>query len=40
MINSKGRMKGLVTVTVKDANGNVKYFKNTALCIKIWYNQA
>ena len=29
MINSKGRMKGLVTVTVKDANGNVKYFKNS-----------
>ena len=28
MINSKGKVKGLVTVTVRDANGNVKYFKN------------
>ena len=28
MISSKGKMKGLVTVTIRDANGNVKYFKN------------
>lgn len=28
MIASKGKVKGLVTVTAKDCNGNVKYFKN------------
>ena len=28
MINSKTKMKGLVTVTVRDRNGKVKYFKN------------
>ena len=28
MISSKGKVKGLVTVTVRDCNGNVKYFKN------------
>ena len=28
MINSKGKVKGLVTVTVRDCNGHVKYFKN------------
>ena len=28
MISSKGKMKGMVTVTVRDANGNIKYYKN------------
>lgn len=28
MINSRGKIKGFVTVTVKDSNGNVKYYKN------------
>ena len=28
MISSKGKIKGLVTVTVRDCNGHVKYFKN------------
>ena len=28
MIASKGKVKGLVTVTVRDCNDNVKYFKN------------
>lgn len=28
MISSKGKVRGLVTVTVRDCNGNVKYFKN------------
>ena len=28
MIASKGKLKGLVTVTVRDCNGHVKYFKN------------
>ncbi len=28
MVFSKGKFKGLVTVTVKDRNGNVRYFKN------------
>ena len=28
MINSKGKVRGLVTVTVRDCNGHVKYFKN------------
>ncbi len=28
MVFSKGKFKGLVTVTVKDSNGNVRYFKN------------
>ena len=28
MINSRGKIKGLVTVTVRDRNGHVRYFKN------------
>ena len=28
MISSKGKLKGLVTVTVRDCNGHVKYYKN------------
>ena len=28
MINSKGKVRGMVTVTVRDCNGNVKYVKN------------
>ena len=28
MISSKGKVRGLVTVTVRDCNGNVKYYKN------------
>ncbi len=28
MINSRGKVRGLVTVTVRDCNGNIKYFKN------------
>ena len=28
MISSKGKVRGLVTVTVRDCNGHVKYFKN------------
>ena len=28
MISSKGKMKGMVTITVRDANGNIKYYKN------------
>lgn len=28
MINSKSKVKGQVTVTVKDCNGKVKYYKN------------
>ena len=29
MISSKGKLKGLVTVTVRDCNGHVKYYKNS-----------
>ena len=28
MITSKGKFKGLVTVTVRDCNGRIKYYKN------------
>ena len=28
MITSKGKFKGLVTVTVRDCNGHIKYYKN------------
>ena len=28
MINSKGKVRGMVTVTVRDCNGKVKYYKN------------
>ena len=28
MVNSKGKLKGMVTVTVRDCNGHVKYYKN------------
>ena len=28
MISSKGKVRGLVTVTIRDCNGHVKYFKN------------
>ncbi len=28
MIDSKGKIRGMVTVTVRDCNGNIKYYKN------------
>ena len=28
MINSKGKVRGMVTVTVRDCNGKIKYYKN------------